>query len=97
MPFIHLEDGDGGRQMPCHPSGVAHAKSRAGDQVKMIGRIVDEADVVQEVALEPVSPGLDAVCRGLRRISRDDHEAIERGFLIYDALFAELSQTESNV
>lgn len=60
-----------------------------------IGQIVDEADVVQEVALEPASPGLDLVCRGLRRISKDDFEAAERGCLVYDALYAELSRSNS--
>ena len=56
-----------------------------------IARIVDEADVVQEVAVEPASLGLDLICRGLSRISKDDHEAIERGSLVYEALYAELS------
>ncbi len=60
-----------------------------------IGQIVDEADVVQEVALEPASPGLDLVCRGLRRISKDDFEAAERGCLVYDALYAELSRSNA--
>jgi hypothetical protein len=56
-----------------------------------IASIVDEADIVQEFALEPVAQGLDLICRGLSRISKDDYEAIERGFLIYEALYAELS------
>ncbi len=56
-----------------------------------IARIVDEADVVQEVAVEPAAPGLDLLCRGLRRVSRDDREALERGALLYDALYAELA------
>lgn len=60
-----------------------------------IGQIVDEADVVQEVALEPASPGLDLICRGLRRISKEDFEAAERGCMLYDALYAELSQSKS--
>ncbi|MRR30946.1 hypothetical protein EG834_11615, partial [bacterium] len=60
--------------------------------LQKIGQIVDEADVVQDVALEPASPGLDLVCRGLRRTSQNDFEAAERGCLIYDALYAELSQ-----
>jgi hypothetical protein len=34
--------------------------------------------------------GLDLICRGLSRISRDDFEAMERGSLIYDALYAQL-------
>ena len=56
-----------------------------------IARIVDEADVVQEVAVEPAAPGLDLICRGIRQISPDDHTAIERGGLIYDALYAQLA------
>lgn len=56
-----------------------------------IARIVDEADVVQEAQVEAIAPGLDALCRGLRRISRDDHEALERGALLYDALYADLA------
>jgi hypothetical protein len=55
-----------------------------------IAQIVDEADEVQEVNLEPAALGLDLICRGLRQISRDDFEALERGSLIYDALYAQL-------
>jgi len=59
-----------------------------------IASIIDEADIVQEVNVEPAAYGLDLLCRGLRRISRDDHEALERGILIYEALYAELSSDE---
>jgi len=59
-----------------------------------IARMVDEADVVQEVALEPAAAGLDLICRGLRRTSKDDTEAMERGRLVYEALYAELSAGE---
>ena len=55
-----------------------------------IARIIDEADEVQEVTVEPASLGLDLICRGLRQISTDDFEAMERGGLIYDALYAQL-------
>jgi hypothetical protein len=58
--------------------------------LERIGAIVDEADTVQEIALEPAATGLDLICRGLRRISPDDHAALERGAIIYDALYAEL-------
>jgi len=57
-----------------------------------IAQMVDEADVVQEVALEPAAPGLDLICRGIRLISPDDHVALERGRLIYDALYAQLHE-----
>jgi hypothetical protein len=62
------------------------------NQVLMrIARIVDEADEIVEVALEPVAPGLDLICRGIRRISPNDANALERGGLIFDALYAELT------
>jgi hypothetical protein len=59
-----------------------------------IARMVDEADVVQEVMVEPAALGLDLICRGLRRISQDDFEAMEHGQLIYEGLYAELSRNE---
>jgi hypothetical protein len=59
--------------------------------LQRIARIVDEADTTQEVMLEPAAPGLDLVCRGLRRTSPDDQVALERGRLIYDALYAQLA------
>jgi hypothetical protein len=59
--------------------------------LERIARVVDEADVVQEASLEPAAPGLDLICRGLRRISADDLAALERGGLVYEALYAELA------
>ena len=59
--------------------------------LRRIARMIDEADVVQEASLEPAATGLDLICRGLRRTSNNDGEAMEKGFLIYDALYAELA------
>ncbi|HZJ23295.1 MAG TPA: chromate resistance protein ChrB domain-containing protein [Anaerolineales bacterium] len=59
-----------------------------------IAQMVDEADEIQEVTVEPAAKGLDLICRGLSRISKDDFEAVERGNLIYDALYAELSRNQ---
>ncbi|SRR6266508_3567861 len=56
-----------------------------------IARMVDEADIVQEIMVEPAAAGLDLICRGLRRTSTNDMEALERGYLVYEALYAELS------
>jgi len=56
-----------------------------------IAGIIDEADVAQTVKVEPAAPGLDMLCRGIRLISGDDHTAIERGRLIYEALHAQLT------
>ena len=59
-----------------------------------ISRIIDEADTVQELNAEPAAPGLDLVCRGIRLGSPDDHVALERGGIVYDALYAQLDREE---
>lgn len=56
-----------------------------------IAGIIDEADAAQVIALEPAAPGLDLICRGIRLVSTDDLTALERGSLIYEALYAQLS------
>ncbi|MBI5082497.1 MAG: chromate resistance protein [Chloroflexi bacterium] len=59
--------------------------------LQRIAQIVDEADVVQEVTLEPISPGLDMICRGLRLTSKDDQSALEKGVIVYEALYAQIA------
>lgn len=59
--------------------------------LQRIARVVDEADTVQDVLLEPVAAGLDVLCQGIRLISPDDHTALERGRLLYDALYAQFA------
>jgi len=71
---------------------MLHEYNLTDPVLSRISRLVDEADVVQEVALEPAAPGLDLICRGLRRTSPDDHTALERGRLIFDALYGELAR-----
>jgi hypothetical protein len=58
-----------------------------------IARIIDEADTVQEVCVEPAAAGLDLICEGIRLISPDDQTAIERGALIYEALYERLKRS----
>ena len=68
-----------------------------GDPIlRRIAQIVDEADTAQAVLLEPAAPGLDLICRGLRRTSPDDRIALERGCLIYDALYSQLAAEQSS-
>jgi hypothetical protein len=69
-------------------------ESKINDPVlTRIAQMIDEADEIQEVTVEPAAFGLDLICRGLRKISKDDFEALERGRLIYDALYAQLSES----
>lgn len=60
-----------------------------------IARIIDEADTLQPVQLEPVAAGLDFLCEGLRLTSPDDETALTRGRLLYDALYARLQREMS--
>lgn len=59
--------------------------------LRRIARIIDEADTVQEVNIEPAAAGLDLICSGLRRTSADDVAAIEKACMLYEALYAELA------
>jgi hypothetical protein len=59
--------------------------------LQRIARVVDEADTVQDVMLEPAAPGLDVICQGMRLVSPSDLVTLERGRLIYDALYAQLN------
>jgi hypothetical protein len=59
--------------------------------LKRMAQIVDEADIVQEVALEPIAVGLEFICRGMRCASPTDHIALERGYLIYEAVYAQIA------
>jgi len=57
--------------------------------LQRIARVVDEADTVQDVMLEPAAAGLDVICQGIRLVSSDDRVALERGRLVYEALYAQ--------
>ncbi|MCZ8515070.1 chromate resistance protein [Paenibacillus filicis] len=61
-----------------------------------LARIVDEADTVQEVLVEPAAPGMDLICRGIRSISASDEKALETGYIMYEALYAEIAKEMKN-
>jgi hypothetical protein len=74
----------------CTFYALLNDKNLTDPVLKRIAQMVDEADEVHEVTIEPAALGLDLICRGLRQISKDDFEALEHGSLIYDALYAQL-------
>ena len=59
-----------------------------------IARMIDEVDEVQEALVEPAAYGLDLICRGLRLTSPNDWVALERGSLVYEALYAQLCREQ---
>lgn len=75
----------------CSFHAMLHEYKLSDPVLARIARIVDEADTVQEVKVEPAAPGLDLLCSGLRRTCPDDATALEKGAMLYEALYAELS------
>src|SRR3954462_3136590 len=68
IPGVRLSHRRGG----CTFRTILHEYKLMDPILSRIARMVDEADIVQEAAVEPAAPGLDLVCRGLRLISPDD-------------------------
>lgn len=62
--------------------------------LERIARIVDEADTIQEALVEAAAIGVDWVCRGLRTICRDDAEAFQQGYLVFEGIYAYLHKQE---
>lgn len=55
----------------------------------LLARIVHGADVTDDLYGRPEAPGLRAVAEGFRHLGlRDDHEILEKEFILYDALYA---------
>lgn len=81
----------------CSFYAILHFHDLVDPILHRIARIIDESDTVQQVKLEPAATGLDLIYEGLRLISKDDMEAIDRGRLVYDALYARLQQENSSL
>ena len=55
-----------------------------------IGHIVHGADITADADETLESPGIDLLFRGLRLVSASDEEALERGAVVMEALYAAL-------
>ena len=58
--------------------------------VRQIGRIIHGADITADADETLESPGIDLLFRGLRLASDSDAQALERGYLVMEALYAAL-------
>ncbi|MBI4540980.1 MAG: chromate resistance protein [Gemmatimonadetes bacterium] len=57
--------------------------------VALLAQIVHGADVSPDLYGRPEAPGLKAVAEGFRHLGlANDHEVLEREFIVYDALYA---------
>lgn len=53
-----------------------------------LAKIIHAADVTQDIETAPEAHGVEAIAAGAMYIVEDDYEALEKGFFIYDALYA---------
>ncbi|MDI6784599.1 MAG: chromate resistance protein [bacterium] len=53
-----------------------------------LAKIVHAADVSTDRNSAPEGPGLEAIAPGFGKICKDDHEILEKEFIVYDALYA---------
>jgi hypothetical protein len=70
------------------------AKYRIKDAaVHLLAQIVHGADVKEDLYRRPEGHGLKAIAEGFRHLGlSDDHEILEREFIVYDALYAYCQQ-----
>ena len=55
--------------------------------VRELAKIVHAADIRRDIDKVPEARGLEAISRGMMFLVKDDYEALEKGFPIYDALY----------
>ena len=55
--------------------------------VQELAKIVHAADVASDIDKAPEARGIEAVSAGSIYIVKDDYEALEKGFVMYDALY----------
>jgi hypothetical protein len=60
--------------------------------LQQIGRIIHGADITADADETLESPGIDLLFRGLRMISESDEQALERGYMVMEALYASLKE-----
>lgn len=57
--------------------------------IQLLARIVHGADVKEDLYGRPEAPGLKAIAEGFGYLGlKDDHEILQKEFVVYDALFS---------
>jgi hypothetical protein len=78
----------------CSFTALVHERL-ADDPVLMeMARIVQAADFKDQLDDHPAARGLQLISRGLPSVTKDDHETVDRAALMYDALYASISETQ---
>lgn len=66
--------------------------------LRLLAKIVHGADVSQDLYGQKEAAGLKAIAEGFRYLGfKDDHEILEKEFIVYDALYAYCKQVNSGI
>ena len=83
----------GHRSGKCSFEAIVAKYQLTDPAIQMLARIVHGADVEDDLYHCPESPGLEAIAEGFRHLAlKDDHEVLEREFVVYDAFYAYCQQ-----
>ena len=55
--------------------------------LKKMAETIDGADTASDILPPPEAYGLEAICIGIRAGSKDDHEALEKSEIVFNALY----------
>ena len=87
----------GHREGKCSFEAIVSKYQIKDPAIHLLAKIVHGADVAQDVYGLLESPGLRAIAEGFQYLGlKDDHEILEKEFIVYDALYAYCQQKVMN-
>jgi hypothetical protein len=94
IPFdmIGAEWGHHGDHCTFETIAELHGLAERDPALRQIGRIIHGADILADADETLESAGVDLLFRGLRLVSASDDEALARGYVLMDALYAALQE-----
>jgi len=83
IPFTHKDE-------MCTFEVLIHRYDLQDPILSEMAKIIHGADIKKDINKSPESWGVELAFSGLSHVSDDDHQAIQRGFVLCDAIYAGL-------
>lgn len=93
----HRELGSGDERCTFETILALHHLGEEDPALRQIGGVIHGADITTDADETLESAGIDLLFRGLRLISASDDEALERGYVVMDALYAAVKAEERSL
>lgn len=79
----------------CSFSALVHERLAQDPVLVEMARIVQAADIKNQLKDHPAASGLQLISRGFPLVTENDHETAERAGFLYDALYASLKEDQN--